>query len=55
MVQICACCGHESDAPTCPHCGQASWLSSKVEPKAKPEVDEEPKSEPKPKKRSRSK
>lgn len=27
-MKICACCGAETDEPTCPACGEASWLPS---------------------------
>lgn len=54
-MKKCAVCGHESDAETCPRCGEASWLAvaPKRAAKAEPEADETTKSEPKPKKRGR--
>lgn len=56
-MRKCAVCGHESDAETCPRCGEASWLAVEpkhaVNPEPKAEADEAPSSEPKPKKRGR--
>lgn len=28
--RACLCCGHKSDAQTCPECGEASWSAPKI-------------------------
>lgn len=58
-MKTCAICGHESDADTCPMCGEASWLpgsAKKPEPAPEPvkhEANAAPESEKPAKKRGR--